>query len=193
MAIEFEKRYVGGLDMTNNVKDVVPIDAIDAKNLTNNDRQGNIAVDLKGLRGIEQSFGTLSPISARTKSIRFYIDPDNDPFILPVGNICTIQFTTIRGVAFGGSLLVANPPVNSAANLRTEVLTFITSAPFTGIGITGACSVLSAYAHPNGGTGYYFDISFNIAEDWNISVVMSPGIPQYFTQVWDECWYKSQN
>ena len=186
MQQEIEKRPVGGLDTTNNLQDVAPIDYIDAKNLTNNNREINTAVDLRPLKGIEYSFASLEPVEAKFKTIRFYINPENDPATLPVGNICTIQFQTIRGVTFGGSLLVANPPVNSAAALRTEILTFITSAAFTGIGIVGNCTNMQLYVLPSGGTVYYFDILFSIEEDWDIVVTMSPGIDQYFTQVWTE-------
>jgi hypothetical protein len=186
MQQEIEKRPVGGLDTTNNLQDVAPIDYTDAKNLTNNNREVNTAVDLRPLKGIEYSFASLQPVSAKGKAVRFFINPENNPSALPVGNICTIQFETIRGVSFGGSLLVANPPVINETTLRAAVLTFITSAAFTGIGITGSCGTLQSYTLASGGTVYYFDISFNIREDWNIIVTMSSGIDQYFTQVVEE-------
>jgi hypothetical protein len=172
MQREIEKRPVGGLDMTTNYQDVNPVDYVDAKNLTNNERDINSAVDLKGIKGIEKILDYIPEIGLQTKKYRVFIDSTNDP------NGIFTYFTEII-VSNSQGISIAPIPVSgggSAYNFSLQVGYELTTA-LAGYFIIPTVTTFTAT--PNSSTYLgYFDIEFDIFDDYTIK--FQPYIPATF-------------
>jgi len=169
MQREIEKRPVGGLDMTTNYQDVNPVDYVDAKNLTNNERDINSAVDLKGIKGIEKILDNLPDISGSLKSYRVFIDSTNDPTGI-FTNFTQIIVSSSRGISLAPIVIAGGGSITAFINNLDIALTAVL-APY------GLVPTVGSYIPTPTSSAYlgYFDISFNLFDDYSIE--FEPYVP----------------
>lgn len=163
-----EKRPYGGLDMDSSLKDVKDEDYIDARNLTNFEKDDvNEVTQIKLQKGISDSFATLDQTNANVGPQYDIWLPDNFDFST-TGNWFSIQLKTKNGIDIPNSFFPFNAtgPYVDIFALVNDINLYFSSTFFTS---NGLFATASANFYGQGINGITIEISAPIF-DWDIEV-----------------------